>query len=185
VPLILVQLIVQVKSENCTVQKAVLVVRSEVVMSEACAMAYAEALRGFISHLRKEQDVSQRALAEAIGVARGTYIAWETGETKDLKVPLMVRALRFFGVPLDHLEGLATVDTEEEGRELADKWLKLSPEERAQQERIHTKFRRVVELGDKDPEKLEQVVERLRADARADPAILDMVMGYLDGRRSP
>lgn len=147
-------------------------------------MAYAEALRGFISHLRKEQKVSQLALSKAIGIARNTYIEWEKGRTKDIKSPVLAQALLFLGVPLDRLEDLKAVDTEEDGRALADKWLKLTPEERARQERIHAKFKRVVELGDEDPEDLERVIERLRADARADPAILDMVVAYLDGRRS-
>jgi len=150
----------------------------------ACVMAYSEALRGFISHLRKEQKISQKALAEAIGIARGTYIAWETGETKDLKVPLMVRALQFFGVPLERLEAIGEAETEDEGRQIADDWLKMPPDERAQAERIRTKFRAIVEIGEQDPERLEQVIERLRADARGDPAILDMVLAYMDGRRT-
>lgn len=72
-------------------------------MLEAQVMSYADALRGYLSHLRKENKVSQPVLAEAMGIARNTYIAWETGETKDLKVPLMIRAMRFFHVPLEHL----------------------------------------------------------------------------------
>lgn len=57
-------------------------------------MAYSDALRGYLSHLREENKVSQKTLADAMGIARNTYIAWETGETKDLKVPLMIRAMR-------------------------------------------------------------------------------------------
>lgn len=153
-------------------------------MRGACTMAYSEALRGFIAHLRRESKVSQQALADEIGVARNTYIAWERGGTKDLKVPLMIKALRFFGVPLEHLEALGQVDTEEEGQQLAAAWLRLTPDERAQEARIHAKFRRMIELADDDPKRMEQVIERMRTDARADPAILDVIEAYLDGRRS-
>lgn len=61
---------------------------------------------------------------------------------------------------------------------------RLTPEQETQVSRMQTKLRRVIELADTDPVKLEHVIEQLRADAQADPAILDMVMAYLDGRRS-
>ena len=153
-------------------------------MLEAQTMSYADALRGYISHLREENKVSQKTLAEAMGIARNTYIAWETGETKDLKVPLMIRAMRFFRVPLEHLEELADAETEDQGRQIADTWLKMTPEQQAQVSRMQTKLGRIIELGEQDPARLEQAVERLRADAQADPVILDLVMVWLDGRRS-
>lgn len=145
-------------------------------------MAYSDALRGYIIELRTRQGVSQKALAEAMGIARNTYIAWETGETKDIKTPLVVRAIRYLGGLLDHLALLDSA--EDQGRTVAREWLALSPEERQQMARIESKLRRVIALGEEDPERLEQVVERLRADARADPTILDLVLAYIDGRRS-
>lgn len=146
------------------------------------AMAYSDALRGYIVELRTQQGVSQKTLAEAMGIARNTYIAWETGETKDIKTPLVVRAIKYLGGLLDHLALLESA--EEQGRTVAREWLALSPEERQQLARVESKLRRVIELSDKDPDRLEQVIERLRSDARADPAILDLVMAYIDGRRS-
>lgn len=153
-------------------------------MREVCTMAYADALRGYISHLREEKGTSQRELAEAMGIARNTYIAWETGETKDLKAPLLIRALRFLSVPLEHLEELVDAETEEEGRALANRWLQFTPEQQAQANRIAVKLDRVIELGEQDPERLIQIVNRLRADSQNDSALLDMIIGYLDGRRS-
>lgn len=153
-------------------------------MREVCTMAYADALRGYISHLRERQDVPQWKLAEAMGIARNTYLAWETGETKDLKVPRLVRALRFFGVPLEYLEQLGAAETEEQGRQLAEEWLNMSPEQRAQASRIESKFQKVIELSEQDPDQIIQIINRLRADAQSDPALLDTVIGYLDGRRS-
>lgn len=153
-------------------------------MPEGRTMAYADALRGYLSHLREQRGIPQWQLAEAMGIARNTYISWETGETRDLKVPRLIRALRFFGVPLDYLEKLGEAETEEEGRKLADDWLKMTPDQQAQAARIQTKFQRIIELGEQDPAKLEQVIERLRADAQTDPALLDLVLVWLDGRRS-
>lgn len=153
-------------------------------MGEACPMSYADALRGYVSHLREGNKVSQRTLADAMEIARNTYISWKTGETKDLKYPLLMRALRFFGVPAEHLSKLADLETEEEGRQLADSWLVMSPEQRQQVERIQTKLDRVIALSEHDPERLEVVIARLRNDALSDPAILDLVMAWLDGRRS-
>lgn len=153
-------------------------------MLEAKTMSYADALRGYLSHLRVEKKVSQRTLAEVMGIARNTYISWETGDTKDLKVPSFIKALRFFEAPLEHLEQLADVETEEEGRRIADEWLRMPPDQQAQVARMQAKLGRIIELGEKDPERLEQIVSRLRADAESDPLILDLVMAWLDGRRS-
>jgi len=120
-------------------------------------MAYSDALRGYLSHLREENKVSQKTLADAMGIARNTYIAWETGETKDLKVPLMIRAMRFLHVPLEHLDELADAETEEQGRAIAESWLKMTPEQQAQVDRMQVKLGRIIELGEQDPAKLEQI----------------------------
>lgn len=147
------------------------------------SVAGSDALRAYISTLRSVQGYSQDAVADSIGIARRTYIAWETGETKDIKAPLIIRAIKLLGGAFGHLADLDEA-TEEEAERKAREWLKMTPEERAQVERIHAKFRRVIEIGDQDPERLEQVVEQIRADARADPAILDLVLAYMAGRRS-
>lgn len=146
-----------------------------------CVMAYSDALRGYIVEMRTRQRVSQRAVAEAIGIARNTYIAWEKGHTKDIKTPLVVRAVRFLGGMLDHLALLESA--EEQGRQVAREWLALPAEQRQQMARIESKFQKVIALSDEDPERLIQIIERLRNDARADPAILDIVLAYIDGRK--
>lgn len=146
-------------------------------------VASADTLRAYIAALRQGQGYSQDLVADSIGMARRTYIAWETGETKDIKAPVIIRAIKFLGGAFKHLAELDEI-TEAEAEQKARDWLKLTPEQRAQEERIQAKFKRVIELGEQDPERLEQVIERLRSDAHADPAILDMVLAYLDGRRS-
>lgn len=142
-----------------------------------------DAIRAYVARLRSGSGLSQEALAETIGMARRTYIEWETGATKDIKAPALIRAIKALGGAFTHL-GLLDDATEEKGRQIADEWLHLSPEQRMQVERIQSKFERVIALGDDDPARLEQVIERLRADARGDPAVLDIVIAYLDGRRS-
>lgn len=153
------------------------------MLGTGTSMASADALRSYIAALRQEQGYSQNTVANSIGMAPRTYIAWETGETQDIKAPVVIRAIKFLGGAFKHLAELDEA-SEEEAAQKARDWLKLTPEQRAQEERIQAKMRRVIELSDEDPERMEQVVARLRSDARADPAILDMVLAYLDGRRS-
>lgn len=142
-----------------------------------------DAIRAYVERLRNGRSMSQELLAETIGMARRTYIAWETGETKDIKAPALIRAIKVLGGAFTHL-GLLEDAPEEKGRQIADEWLRLSPEQQAQVERIHSKFERVIALDDDDPVRLEQVIARVRSDARGDPAVLDVVIAYLDGRRS-
>jgi DNA-binding XRE family transcriptional regulator len=153
------------------------------MLETGITMASADALRSYIVALRQGQGYSQDTVADRVGMARRTYIAWETGEIKDIKAPVVIRAIKFLGGAFKHLAELDDV-TEEEAAKKARDWLSLTSDQRAQEERIQAKFRRVIELGEQEPERLEQVIERLRSDARADPAILDVVMAYLDGRRS-
>ena len=141
------------------------------------------AIRAYITTLRAEQKISQDKLAGAIGLAPRTYKAWEKGTIKDMKVPLIIRAIRFLGGDFEHLGELDQVDTAR-AEQMARDWLALTKEQRAQAIRIQAKFQRVVELGEHDPVRLRQVVEQLRADAESDPAVLDAITAYLDGRRS-
>lgn len=143
-----------------------------------------DAVRVYIRTLRDAQEISQDTVADAIRMARRTYTAWEAGtEIKDIKAPALIRAIKFLDGAFDHLEELENA-TDDRAEQLARDWVRLTPEQRAQVGRMRTKFRRVIELGDNDPARLEQVVQRLRTDARTDPAVLDVVIAYLDGRRS-
>ncbi|KAB8140739.1 helix-turn-helix transcriptional regulator [Chloroflexia bacterium SDU3-3] len=136
-------------------------------------MAESDALRLYLITLRSRQNISQDKVADTIGMARRTYKAWELGETKDIKVPWAVRAIKFLGGSLEHLGILDTV-SEEEGEKLALDWLALPPDQRNP----------LPEQNHHDSVKLTHVIERLRADAQHDPSVLDMVIAYLDGRRS-
>lgn len=145
------------------------------------AMSVSGAIRVYIATLRDEQHISQDALADAIGMPPRTYKAWESGPTEDIKAPYVIRAIKALGGAFEHL---ADLEDEDSAARLARDWVRLSPDQRQQVSQIQAKAQRVIELGEKDPAKLEQVIERLRADAQADPVVLDMVLVWLDGRRS-
>lgn len=143
-----------------------------------------KAVRVYIRALRSERDFTQDAVADAIHVARRTYIAWEAGNAiKDIKAPVLIRAIKFLGGAFEHL-GSFDDKTEAQITKMARDWVALSPAEQAEATRLRQKVEYVVAKGDDDPVRLGQVIQRLRADAQADPAVLDMVMAYLDGRRS-
>lgn len=145
------------------------------------SVSESDAIRRYLVTLRTAQGIGQEATAEAAGLASRTYKGWELGEIKDMKGAALVRTLRFLGGNFDDLDSLATM-TEAEAEARAREWLATPNEQRTNQ--VRSGVRRIIELGDRDPDRLRQVVERLRDDSRADPVILDMVMGFLDGRRS-
>ena len=138
----------------------------------------------YITTLRQAQNINQDRLAEAMGIARRTYLAWESGETKDIKTPLLIRALRFLGGSFNHL-ALLDGASEDAARTLAEDWLmRRSGAQQQHSDQPPGEVRRVIEIGIEEPERLDQIIDRLRSDARADPLILDLVLAYLDGRRS-
>ena len=143
-----------------------------------------DAVRVYIRTLRDVQEISQDTVADAIRMARRTYTAWEAGtEIKDIKAPALIRAIKFLGGAFNHLEALEDA-SDAQAEQIARNWLKLTPDQQMQVGRIQHKFQRAIELGEDDPARLEQVVERLRLDVRSDPVVLDVVMAWLDGRRS-
>lgn len=92
-------------------------------MSQATAGAMTgDAIRGYVIKMREHSKISQDKLADSIGMPQRTYIAWETGETKDIKAPFLLKALQVLGAPFAHLERL--VDKRyEDGARLAESWI--------------------------------------------------------------
>src|SRR5262245_18601858 len=101
------------------------------ILSRALAepMSFAEAIRAYIITLRTGQGISQEKVAEAVGLTRRGYIMWETGETRDIKLPTVIKALEAVRGWACHLSQLATAN-ETDARELAGAWLRLEPKER-------------------------------------------------------
>lgn len=77
-----------------------------------------DAIRAYISTLRAGRSLSQDDVAAAMGLARRTYIEWETGGTSDLKAPPLVRAIQFLQGRFEHL-GMLIGGTEADGERLA------------------------------------------------------------------
>lgn len=120
-------------------------------------MATADAIRGYVITLRNRQDITQSAVAAASGLQRRAYILWETGESEDIKAPVLLNVLEAVGGWVPHLDQLAG-RTIEDGVMLAESWLELTPEERAAYRRLLTSsngrarlLRTLIRLSD-DPE---------------------------------
>ena len=58
-----------------------------------------------IAQLRKEQGLSQQALADQLGIAQQTFAHYEVGRAR-MPVSLLPELARFFGVGVDDLLGL-------------------------------------------------------------------------------
>lgn len=85
----------------------------------------ADAMRSYITALRKGRGLSQDALAERIGMNPRTYLAWETGKIQDIKAPFLLKAVEVLRGSADHLVRLADDRLgPEDGRDLADAILK-------------------------------------------------------------
>lgn len=146
----------------------------------AMTLKRTEPLRAYILTLREARGLSQEEVAKGVGIHPRTYTSWENGQTKELKLDTARSLIRLLGGWFEHLEHIDEISAEE-ARALAVEWLNLTP---AEQEAARTsvgKLKRIVALTCDDPDQLVEVVNRLRKDAQANPAILDLVLGYLDG----
>lgn len=136
-------------------------------------------LRTYVITLRKLAKLDQDEVAAQVGIGYRTYMAWEQGETKDLKLPVARRLLQVIGGSFQHLASIDAL-TADEAQDLAVQWHRLSPEERAAAQ-AEPRARRTVALGDDDPPTLDALLRRLRDMAREDAALIDLIGGYLDG----
>lgn len=123
----------------------------------AATEATAEALRAYIVGLRKHRGVTIDALAEAIRMPRRTYIAWEQRETKDIKTPFALRAVRFLGGSVRVLETLDQITPEQAAIMAADP----------------------TNLSDEELERAIKLYESLQSDPKA----LERWLGYGEGLR--
>lgn len=123
----------------------------------SAAEVTAEALRAYIVGLRKRQGITIDAIVEAIRMPRRTYIAWEQGETKDIKTPFALRAVRFLGGSVKVLEDLDQMTPQQAAALAAD----------------------ATELSDEDLERTIKLYESLQDD----PAVLGRWLSYGEGLR--
>lgn len=132
-----------------------------------------DGLRAYIRLLRQSQRVSQEQLADAIGLSRRAFIYWETGQTDDIKLTPIVKAIAYLRAPIEHVQQLvATEATAAEGEQLAQAWLandqqpvkiERTPEANAIDEVRAAIVKMRAEL-ERLERKLDSVVERKNAD---------------------
>lgn len=140
-------------------------------------------LRVYVITLRKAAGLTQEDVAGRLEIGYRTYIAWESGETKDLKLPIARALIRAIGGAFRHLEHIEDLSAEE-ARDLAETWARLSPEERAAAEQAASNLDRMIQLSADDPIKLERVLRRLRDEAKGNEELIELINGYLDGYKA-
>lgn len=86
-----------------------------------------DALRGYIKTLRQRRGWSQDKLAKAMEWSRRAYIDWETGGTKDIKAPQLVRGILALGGSFDQVAAIPEGSTFEDGERIANDWLYKEP----------------------------------------------------------
>ena len=58
-----------------------------------------------IKDLREDADLSQRQLAEELGMYKTTYANYECGK-REIPLNIAIRLAKYYGVSLDYLAGL-------------------------------------------------------------------------------
>ena len=129
-------------------------------------MSSADAIRTYVIHLRTQQRISQDSVATAAGLTRRGYIMWETGDIKDIKLPVLLKVLEAVGGWVAHLRNLDNA-SEEDANALAAAWLKLSPPER---ENLRTLF-------DSEDGRIHLIQSVL--DLAEDPELKGRLQGYM------
>jgi transcriptional regulator with XRE-family HTH domain len=121
----------------------------------------AVALRAYIRTLRDLRGITQKQVAQAIGLPYRTYVDWEGGSTAELRGSPLVRAIDFLKGSWDDVRQLVREDvTEAQGRQLATDVL-------TQEEREGLK-----QLASSIPDdQVAEVLDRIKQ-LRSDPAAL-------------
>jgi len=148
--------------------------------TNAAEFKASDPLRSYVVTLREGLRMSQPAVAEAAGIKRRTYIAWENGEIAKVDVEVARAIVHAVGGVFEHIDQVLDMSAEQ-ARAMATHWLSLSDEERAAAASGRAKLERIVALKADDPYALDDVLRRVRDAARADPDVLKLVSGYLAG----
>lgn len=93
------------------------------VMNRAVDMG---TLWGRILAARKAAGLSQEAVAERLGISKAAVSHWETGDTKDLKLPNLFGLARILHVEPQWLatgEGPRATRRSENERQMLDRWI--------------------------------------------------------------
>lgn len=120
-------------------------------------MATADAIRGYIVTLRRNQDIKVNEAVTASGLQKRGYLLWEKGTTEDIKAPNLLNLLSLVGGWAGHLPELVDAD-EATGIRLAEQWLGLPKSIRDEYNRLissaedRVKIMRTIATVSNDPE---------------------------------
>lgn len=143
--------------------------------AERGGMMSTEALRAFWYEMRTGRGVSQKAIAEAIGLSTRAIINYEQGEN-EIRVSTYLLGMRHLGVsslPVDVLA--AEGATANDGRRAALKQFQ-------DDEPIEAKIDRIV--AGVDPERLRKVVQEMVEEYERRPTLLGRLQTWLAGWRA-
>src|SRR5436305_346224 len=90
------------------------------------------AVTAYLREIRSQKDISQKALADAMGLSLRQTNRWETEGTEGIKADALMRAVSFLGASIQHVMTLFAREdaTAEDGQRLALEWLTEEQNER-------------------------------------------------------
>lgn len=94
-----------------------------------------------IAELRKQRNLKQQEVADAIGEQKRSYAAWERGEN-NVPIDALIKIADFYGVPTDYLLGHDQPGETEKNQTLSNIIAKLQslPEDKLDQVLEYTDF---------------------------------------------
>ena len=143
--------------------------------SERGGVMSTEALRAFWYEMRTGRGVSQKAIAEAIGLSPRAVINYEQGEN-EIRASAYIDGMLFLGVSSLPIEDLAREHaTAQDGRRAALKQIR-------DDEPIEAKIDRIV--AGVEPERLRKVVQEMVEEYERRPTLLGRLQTWLAGWRA-
>lgn len=141
------------------------------------------AISTYLRVLREEQKLTQAKAAAQAGVSSKTLERWERGVNEPSVSSLAQLIPILQGSIEDALHLLVNPHaTAVDGEHVARQWL-----QQAQRQQTTDKAKNITSprsITSVDQTQLEKVIERLRAESLSDPALPDVIMAFLEGRRS-
>lgn len=119
------------------------------------------AVAAYCRELRMYRGLTQRNLAQAIGLSERQYARWEAQQT-GINDEAMLKLVSVLQAPTDHIRYLLSEDvTEEQGKLFAQRWLaEIAAESQ--------------DMRDERIDRAQSLIDALRANPRA----LDRLVGY-------
>jgi transcriptional regulator with XRE-family HTH domain len=132
-------------------------------------------VRGYLRRLRQERHVSQKDLAEHIGLSRRALIDWETGKTRTIKSEPLYQAVEYLDGSADQInELLGQLEvTEADGESAALNWLRR--DQIVYMDEI---------IATTSPDDLAEIIAELRNEYQRDSSLVETLRTFLAGWRA-